>query len=203
MIKVTIDGVTVEYSENNFSTFWELWEEIKPKDRVVAELKINGQKVPVNKIEELFSAEFEGNEVIEVKTQSINQATLELIDEALGYIVKIEAKLPELSDKIIMGKTNEAMSDLKHVIDGITALESMRESISRIIDIGFLGQGHNFNRFQESLEILKKINASLLEQNFTDLVEILDSGLPKVFEFYKSFLNHAKDELISKRGENK
>lgn len=201
-MKVTVDGVTKEYSENDFSTFEELWKTIKPKDRVVVELKINGQKVPVNKIEELFSAEFEGNEVIEMTTQSISQAALELIDEALGYIVKIESNLPELSNKIIMGNTNEAMNDLKHVIDGIMALENMKGSISKIIDTSFLNLSENYQKFQKSLEILREINEALLEQNFTDLVGIIDNGLPKVFDFYKVFLNQAKSELVSKRGDD-
>jgi len=199
VIKVIINGIEKEYNENDYSVFEELWEEIKPKEEVVVEIRINGISIPIDKIEELFKAEIEGNETVEVKTKSIYDAALDLIDEALSYVTRIEERLPELSNKIILGQVDEAMNDLKHVIDGISALENMRESISKIVDIGISKSEEGVKKFQQSLEVLTNINQSLLSQNFTDLVEDIDVGLPKVFNFYKQFLNDAKAEIIKKR----
>ncbi|MCD6545499.1 MAG: hypothetical protein J7K69_02430 [Thermotogae bacterium] len=200
MIKIISDGLVKEYSESEYDTFGDLWRVIEPKNRVLVELKVNEKEVPINRIEELFDVKLEGNEVVEIKTKPIYEATMDLIDEALGYVARIEERLPELSNKIIIGQINEAMNDLKHVIDGIVALEDMRKSISQIVDIKVFESESSVDKFKKSLAILNKINESLSEQNFTDLVEDIDTGLPKVFEFYKSFLKEAKMVLINKKG---
>ncbi|HEW92227.1 MAG TPA: hypothetical protein ENF81_06770 [Thermotogaceae bacterium] len=200
MIKIISDGLVKEYSESEYDTFGDLWRVIEPKNRVLVELKVNEKEVPINRIEELFDVKLEGNEVVEIKTKPIYEATIDLIDEALGYVARIEERLPELSNKIIIGQINEAMNDLKHVIDGIVALEDMRKSISQIVDIKVFESESSVDKFKKSLAILNKINESLSEQNFTDLVEDIDTGLPKVFEFYKSFLKEAKMVLINKKG---
>ena len=200
MIKIISDGLVKEYSESEYDTFGDLWRVIEPKNRVLVELKVNEKEVPINRIEELFDVKLEGNEVVEIKTKPIYEATMDLIDEALGYVARIEERLPELSNKIIIGQINEAMNDLKHVIDGIVALEDMRKSISQIVEIKVFESESSVDKFKKSLAILNKINESLSEQNFTDLVEDIDTGLPKVFEFYKSFLKEAKMVLINKKG---
>jgi len=200
VIKIISDGLVKEYSESEYDTFGDLWRVIEPKNRVLVELKVNEKEVPINRIEELFDVKLEGNEVVEIKTKPIYEATMDLIDEALGYVARIEERLPELSNKIIIGQINEAMNDLKHVIDGIVALEDMRKSISQIVDIKVFESESSVDKFKKSLAILNKINESLSEQNFTDLVEDIDTGLPKVFEFYKSFLKEAKMVLINKKG---
>jgi len=200
VIKIISDGLVKEYSESEYDTFGDLWRVIEPKNRVLVELKVNEKEVPINRIEELFDVKLEGNEVVEIKTKPIYEATIDLIDEALGYVARIEERLPELSNKIIIGQINEAMNDLKHVIDGIVALEDMRKSISQIVDIKVFESESSVDKFKKSLAILNKINESLSEQNFTDLVEDIDTGLPKVFEFYKSFLKEAKMVLINKKG---
>lgn len=199
MIKVIINGVEKEYNEDDYPIFEDLWKEIQPKEEVIVQIKINGKLIPVDKIEKLSKAEFEGNEIVELETKTIYDAALDLIDEALNYVTKIEENLPGLSNKIILGQLDNAMKDLEHLIEGISALESMRESISKIVDVNISKSEENMKKFQQSLEVLVDINQSLSSQNLTDLVEDIDSGLPKVFDFYKQFLNDAKVQIMKKR----
>ena len=97
MIRVIVNGEEREYDEKEYPNFSDLWNEVAPDDMVITKLVINGNEVPISKMDEVMKAKFEGGEIVEMTFKSVGEAAIDLIDEALDYIASIREHIELLA----------------------------------------------------------------------------------------------------------
>jgi|GEM_PF-350232 len=195
MIRVIVNGEEREYDEKEYPNFSDLWNEVAPDDMVITKLVINGNEVPISKMDEVMKAKFEGGEIVEMTFKSVGEAAIDLIDEALDYIASIREHIELLALNISKLDPQGGLKNFQKLIEGITALENMRKSMVKLTrrDVKEMNLE---DTYEEVKGIFEGVNTALDARDYDELARILKEEFPKVLEFYRTFLEKSKVRIM-------
>src|SRR6056297_1260816 len=198
MITVTVNGEKKQYDDKKYNTFKDFYDENKLEGKVLSRLVINGKEVPVSKLDDIFTATFEGGELIEMSFEELIPFTLNLLSNLMEYFDKFENALPAFAKNISSGSP-ESIEGLKNLQEGLKALEVMKTNL-------FALTGTNEEDFSEIepekdklQDTLGKMNQSIYDKNWQELSQLIEYDLPQAIRYYKILFKKAADILNQKK----
>ena len=198
MITVTVNGEKKQYDDKKYNTFKDFYDENKLEGKVLSRLVINGKEVPVSKLDDIFTATFEGGELIEMTFEELIPFTLNLLSNLMEYFDKFENALPAFAKNISSGSP-ESIEGLKNLQEGLKALEVMKTNL-------FALTGTNEEDFSEIepekdklQDTLGKMNQSIYDKNWQELSQLIEYDLPEAIRYYKILFKQAADILNQKK----
>src|SRR6056297_3543263 len=111
MITVTVNGESNQFDDKKYPTFKDFYDENKLEGKVLSRLVINEKEVPVSKLDDIFSATFEGGETVEMTFEELIPFTLDLLSNLMEYFEKFENALPAFAKNISFAKAGRAFSN--------------------------------------------------------------------------------------------
>ncbi|MFW6248811.1 MAG: hypothetical protein ACOC4J_03470 [Bacteroidota bacterium] len=198
MITATINGEIKQFDDKKYKTFKEFYDENKLDGKVLSKLIINGKEVPVSKLDDIFSATFEGGELIEMSFEDLIPFTLNLLSNLMEYFDKFENALPAFAKNISSG-SSQSIEGLKNLQEGIKALEVMKTNLFALTGTN---EG-DFSELQSEKEKLQdtlgKMNQRIFDKNWTELSQLIEYDLPEAIRYYKILFKKAADILNQKK----
>ena len=198
MITVTVNGEKKQYDDKKYNTFKDFYDENKLEGKVLSRLVINGKEVPVSKLDDIFTATFEGGELIEMSFEELIPFTLNLLSNLMEYFDKFENALPAFAKNISSGSP-ESIEGLKNLQEGLKALEVMKTNL-------FALTGTNEEDFSEIepekdklQDTLGKMNQSIYDKNWQELSKLIEYDLHQAIRYYKILFKQAADILNQKK----
>lgn len=197
MIKVIMNGEEKEYDEKKYPTFSDLWNSVAPDDMVITKLVINGNEVPISKMDEIMKARFEGGEIVEMTFKGIGEAAIDLIDEAMDYIASMKENLELLALRIGKMDPEGGLRSFQRLIEGLTALENMRKSMVKLTRHD-VEEFHLVDEYDNVRKTFENVNDKLDKKDYEGLADILKSDFADVLEFYRTFLEKSKVKIMER-----
>lgn len=198
MITVIVNEEKKQFDEKKYNTFKDFYDENKLEGKVLSKLVINGKEVPVSKLDDIFSATFEGDEIIEMSFEELIPFTLNLLSNLMEYFDKFENALPAFAKNISSG-SQESIEGLKNLQEGLKALEVMKTNL-------FALTGTNEEDFSELQaekdklqDTLGKMNQSIYDKDWQELSQLIEYDLPEAIRYYKILFKKAADILNQKK----
>src|SRR6056297_3949885 len=184
MITATVNGNEIQFEKDKYETFKDFYEENKIPNKVLSKLKINDNEVPVSHLEEIYSANFEGEETIEMQFDDLIPFTLNLLGNLEQYLDKFEAALPNFAASIKTGDS-KSIEGLQSLQEGVKALETMKSNLFTLT--GTTEDDFNeFNGEREKLQtVLKEVNEAISNKDWEELSQQLEYDLPEGLDYYK------------------
>ena len=128
MITAIVNGEKTQYDDKKYHSFKEFYDDNKVDGKVLTELIVNDKEVPVSKLDEIFTATFEGGETIEMAFEELIPFTLNLLSNLMEYFGRFEDALPDFARNIRSGDA-ESIDGLKNLQEGLKALEVMKTNL--------------------------------------------------------------------------
>src|SRR6056297_2425706 len=157
MIVALVNGEEIKFEDTKYKTFKAFYDENKLDGKVLSKLVINENEVPVSKLDDIFTATFEGGEHIEMTFEELIPFTLNLLSNLMEYFEKFENALPAFAKNIRSG-SQESIEGLKNLQEGLKALEVMKTNL-------FALTGTNENDFSELSQEKGKLQDTLEKMN--------------------------------------
>ena len=199
MVKLIVNGEEREIDAKNYRNFGELLDEIKKEQegKVLARLVINGNDIPISRIDELLRATLdEEGLTIEMEFKPMKEFLIDTLEEVIKYVDNVISLLPKVSENMIVD-TDKGYKAIKDLTDGLTAVENLRENTVKVSRITPKDVGME-NREDEVVEILKKFADGLEKRDIIDLSDIIEGQLPKVLNYYKEYFTKVLEILKSR-----
>ncbi len=196
-----VNGEEREVDAKSYENFGQLLDELQKEQqgKVLAKLVVNGNEVPLSKVDELRGATIdEEGLTIEIEFKPLKEFLIDTLEEVVKYVDNVINLLPKVSEEIIVD-TNKGYKAIKDLTDGLTAVENLRENtvkVSRITpsDVGMK------DREDEVVQILKNFVDGLERSDIIDLSDIIEQQLPTVLNYYKEYFTKVLE--ILKAGES-
>lgn len=198
MITAIVNGEKTQYDDKEYHSFKEFYDDNKVDGKVLTELIINDKEVPVSKLDEIFTATFEGGETIEMAFEELIPFTLNLLSNLMEYFGRFEDALPDFARNIRSGDA-ESIDGLKNLQEGLKALEVMKTNLFALTGThegDFLELDGEKEKLQQTLE---KINQSIDQKNWVELSHLIEYDLLDAVKYYKILFNKAEDILKKKK----
>lgn len=198
MITLILNGKEILVSPEKFESFGSFYEAYKVPGEVLAFLSVNEQEIPVDRVQELASAKFEGEEKVIMNFEPAVSFTLKLLENIEGYIDSFQEAIPGFASSISRGdpKAIEGMSSL---YEGVKALETMKENLFALTGTSIDDYGELKTKHKDLTGILNQINDDLENKDYASLADVLEYRLPQSMVFYKELFSQAKRLLLEKR----
>ena len=199
MVKLIVNGEEREIDAKNYRNFGELLDEIKKEQegKVLAKLVINGNDIPISRIDELLRATLdEEGLTIEMEFKPMKEFLIDTLEEVIKYVDNVINLLPKVSENMIVD-TDRGYKAIKDLTDGLTAVENLRENTVKVSRITPKDVGME-SREDEVVEILKKFADGLEKRDIIDLSDIIEGQLPKVLNYYKEYFTKVLEILKSR-----
>lgn len=199
MVKLIVNGEEREIDAKNYRNFGELLDEIKKEQegKVLARLVINGNDIPISRIDELLRATLdEEGLTIEMEFKPMKEFLIDTLEEVIKYVDNVISLLPKVSENMIVD-TDKGYKAIKDLTDGLTAVENLRENTVKVSRITPKDVGME-SREDEVVEILKKFADGLEKRDIIDLSDIIEGQLPKVLNYYKEYFTKVLEILKSR-----
>ncbi len=199
MVKLIVNGEEREIDAKSYGNFGELLEEIKKEQegKVLARLVINGNEIPISRIDELLRATLdEEGLTIEMEFKPMREFLIDTLEEVIKYVDNVINLLPKVSENMIVD-TDKGYKAIKDLTDGLTAVENLRENTVKVSRITPKDVGME-SREDEVVEILKKFADGLERKDIIDLSDIIEGQLPKVLNYYKEYFTKVLEILKSR-----
>jgi hypothetical protein len=198
LITLIRNGEEIQLSEEGYDSFGSFYDAHKVDGEVLAFLSINDQEIPVDRVQELAKARFEGGEKIVMDFEPAVRFTLKLLANIEDYIHSFQKAVPQFASSIAQGDP-KALESMSNVYEGIKALETMKESLFALTGTTISDFGQLKTKESELTGILRQINQDLESKNFESLAKVLGEQLPESLSFYHELFAQAKELLIEKR----
>ena len=198
MITATVNGNEIQFEKDKYETFKDFYEENKIPNKVLSKLKINDNEVPVSHLEEIYTANFEGEETIEMQFDDLIPFTLNLLGNLEQYLDKFEAALPNFAASIKTGDS-KSIEGLQSLQEGVKALETMKSNLFTLT--GTTEDDFNeFNGEREKLQtVLKEVNEAISNKDWEELSQQLEYDLPEGLDYYKRIFKKAEEILRQRK----
>jgi len=198
MIRALVNGEEMTFEDTKYETFKAFYDENKLDGKVLSKLVINGNEVPVSKLDDIFSATFEGGEEVEMTFEELIPFTLNLLSNLMEYFEKFENALPAFARNISSGST-EAIDGLKNLQEGLKALEVMKTNLFALTGTGeedFSELSDEKNKLQETLG---NMNQSIFNKDWNELSQLIEYELPEAINYYKILFRKSAEILKQKK----
>lgn len=198
MITATVNGEKKQYDDKQYHTFKEFYDENKMEGMVLSKLVINGKEVPVSKLDDIFSATFEGGELIEMSFEELIPFTLNLLSNLMEYFKKFENALPAFAKNIRSG-SQQSIEGLKNLQEGLKALEVMKTNLFALTGTNeqdFSELQHEKEKLQDTLG---KMNQSIFDKEWQELSQLIEYDLPESINYYKILFKQSAEILNQKK----
>jgi hypothetical protein len=148
-------------------------------------------------LKKLNDARVEGNEDIELLFKDKKDYIVELSDQVLPYIDKIEGEIATIISLIEEDPDNSnAMTDLGNIIDGISALG---QTIVPIINLKILDiKDFSFEdkigerAFEAIKDFVDSFKIKIESKDLSEKIEAISEMLPKLLSFYKKIFQEVR-----------
>ncbi len=162
---------------------------------------INTKKGPITlkpeHLKKLNDAKVEGNEEIELLFKDKRDYIIELSDQVLPYIDKIENEISNIISSLKRDPNNSnAMSDLGNIIDGISALG---QTIVPIINLKILNisdftfeDKKGEDAFEAIKDFVDSFKSKIESNDISEKIEAISVMLPKLLSFYKKIFQEVR-----------
>ncbi len=190
MIQVNVNGLFKEEDERIYLNFADFIAKHQIKGKVLAEIKINGQDIPLSALKELELSVFEGEEKIELTYKEFRPFSVELIGNIKNYLSQLTTLLPVFAERILNGDL-EALRGINDLGEGLKSVLTMKGNIfsisgSREEDFSSLkGLEPAFSN------LLNEINESMGKKDWVRLSTILSHELPDQLQTFSRFFDEA------------
>ncbi len=198
MITAIVNGEKMQFDDKKYNTFKDFYDKNKLEGKVLSKLVINGKEVPVSKLDDIFSATFEGGELIEMSFEELIPFTLNLLSNLMEYFEKFENALPAFAKNIRSG-SQESIEGLKNLQEGLKALEVMKTNLFALTGTNegdFSELSQEKGKLQDTLE---KMNKSIFDKDWQELSQLIEFDLPKAIKYYKILFNQSAEILNQKK----
>ena len=190
MIQVSVNGLFKEEDDKNYLNFADFIAKHQIKGKVLAEIRINGQDIPLSALKELELSVFEGEEKIELTYKEFRPFTVELIGNIKNYLNQLNDLLPVFAERILNGDS-EALRGINDLGEGLKSVVTMKEIIFSIS-----GSQETDFRSLKGLEpafsdLLNEINDSMGRKDWVRLSTILSHELPDQLKTFSEFFDEA------------
>jgi hypothetical protein len=204
-MKVKINGEDKEIQWHEGMKFSELVQPLindnLSNGKLLYSVIINTAKGPITvkpeHLKKLNDAKVEGDETIEFLFKDKRDYIIELSDQVLPYIDKIESEISNIINLLKEDGTNaNAMKDLGNIIDGIGALG---QTIVPIISLKILKleefefEGKNGEASFEAIkDFVESFKAKIEGEDVSERIQAISDMLPKLLHFYKTIFQNVR-----------
>ncbi|MFN3283667.1 MAG: hypothetical protein ACK40Q_05480 [Pseudothermotoga sp.] len=179
MITVVLNGDRMNFQVKDFVTFGKLYDQICPKDKVLKSLRINNIQVPTHKISELRDSLLEENTEIIMEFVTPIDYLGEILPGVIDYIQTTIDLLPSVANSLRSGQS-KSFKDIESLSESISALDNLRQSIYRIIELPSIDTSSILVR-------LRKFLGALESQDISEIANSVENDLPLVMRSYQDF----------------
>jgi len=198
MIRVIVNGKMTEYDDKKYNNFKDFYDDNKIDRKVLTELIVNDTVVPVSKLDDIFSATFEGDETIIMNFEELIPFTLNLLSNLMKYFGRFEDALPDFAKHIRSG-SSESIDGLKNLQEGLKALEVMKTNLFALTGT----QEGDFSELEDKKEklqqTLENINYSIDKKDWAELSHLIEFDLMDAVKYYKILFSKAEEILKQKK----
>lgn len=187
MITVVLNGEVMNFQAKDFVTFGKLYDQISPKDKVLKSLKINNILVPTQKISELRDSQLEENTEIVMEFVRPIEYLGEILPDIIDYIRTAIEMLPSVAQSLRSGHS-KSFKDIESLSESISALDSLRQSIYRIVELPAIDTSSIVVR-------LKKFLGTLETQEIPEIANSVENDLPIVLKSYQDLFELALSKI--------
>ncbi|HOJ87842.1 MAG TPA: hypothetical protein PLP64_03635 [Pseudothermotoga sp.] len=187
MVTVIINGEKMSFQAKEFATFGKLYDEIAPKDKVLKSLVIDNIQVPAQKVSELKDSPLEENTEITMEFATPVEYLSEILPGILDYIETAIGLLPSVAQSLRSGHA-KSFKDIESLSESISALDSLRQSIYRIVELPNIDTSGILVR-------LKKFLGTLEVQDISEIANSIENDLPIVLKSYQDFFELALSKI--------
>lgn len=179
MVTVILNGKQMSFQAKDFVTFGKLYDEVSPKDKVLKSLIIDKVQIPTQKVSELRDSLLEENTEIIMEFSTPIEYLSEILPGILEYIKTATGLLPSVARSLRSGQP-KSFKDIENISESISALDNLRQSVYRIIEIPDIDTSGILLR-------LKKFLATLEKQDISEIANSVENDLAIVLKFYQEF----------------
>ncbi|MEJ5230049.1 MAG: hypothetical protein WHT65_08615 [Pseudothermotoga sp.] len=179
MIKVIINGNEMNLQAKDFVTFGKLYDEVSPKNKVLKSLVINNIEVPTQKLSELRDSLLEENTQIVMEFSEPVEYLAEILPGIIDYIEAAMKLLPSVAESLRSGQS-KSFKDIESLSESISALDSLRQSICKILQMPSVDTSAVLVR-------LRKFLSTLEGQSVLEIANSVQNDLSIVLKFYHDF----------------
>lgn len=198
MITATVNGEKIQFEDKRYDNFKDFYDENKMEGKVLSRLVINGREVPVSKLDEIFTATFEGGEMIEMTFEKLIPFTLNLLSNLMEYFEKFENALPAFAKNISSGSA-ESIEGLKNLQEGLKALEVMKTNLFALTGTNESDFSDLQNEKDKLQDTLGKINQNIYDKDWIELGQLIEYDLPEAIKYYKILFKQSAEILNQKK----
>jgi hypothetical protein len=196
MILVNMNGIVKEENETDYKNFQDFLSKHEIKGKVLTEIKINDQDIPLSVLHELDASFFEGEERITLTYKEYKPFTVELIGNIQKYLDQLREALPIFAARVVTSDP-EALRGIKDLGEGLKSVITMKESVFTItgttqadfISLRDLEPGFS--------KLLTSIGDAMEKKDWALLSNILEFQLPEKLKGFYAFFDEAKALLNS------
>ena len=198
MITALVNGEKIQFEDNKYKTFKEFYDDNKLEGKVLSKLVVNEKEVPVSRLDDIFSATFEGGESVEMTFDELIPFTLNLLANLMEYFEKFENALPAFAQNIQSGST-ESIDGLKNLQEGLKALEVMKTNLFALTGTSENDFSELQNEKNKLQQTLGSINESIFNKNWDELSKLIEYDLPEAIKYYKILFKKSGEILKQKK----
>lgn len=187
MITVILNGERMSFQAKDFVTFGKLYDQICPKDKVLKSLTINKIQVPAQKVSELRDSLLEENTEIVMEFTTPIEYLSEILPGVIDYIKTAIGLLPGVAESLRSGQA-KSFKDIESLSESISALDSLRQNIYRIIELPHIDTSSIIVR-------LRKFLGTLEGQDISEIANSVENDLPIVLKSYQDFFELALSKI--------
>lgn len=177
----------MNFQVRDFVTFGRLYDQICPKDKVLKSLRINNIQVPTQKISELRDSLLEENTEIIMEFVTPIEYLGEILPGVIDYIKTTIGLLPSVANSLRSGQS-KSFKDIESLSESISALDNLRQSIYRIIELPSIDTSSILVR-------LRKFLGALESQDISEIANSVENDLPLVMRSYQDFFELALSKI--------
>ena len=198
MIVALVNGEEIKFEDTKYKTFKAFYDENKLDGKVLSKLVINENEVPVSKLDDIFTATFEGGEHIEMTFEELIPFTLNLLSNLMEYFEKFENALPAFALNINSGST-ESIDGLKNLQEGLKALEVMKTNLFALTGTSEEDYTECTTEKNKLQETLGNMNQSIFNKDWKELSQLIEYELPEALNYYKNLFRKSAEILKQKK----
>ncbi len=205
-MNIKINGETKEIDWHEGMKFSELVQPLISENlsqgKLLYSVIINTKKGPVTvkpeHLKKLNDAKVEGNEEVEFIFKDKKDYIIELSDQVLPYIDKIESEIDNIISLIKEDPDNpNAMKDLSNIIDGIGALGQtvvpiISLKILKVDDFVFEGKKGE-SAFEAIRTFVDSFKEKIESKDVNERITAISTMLPKLLSFYKTIFQDVRN----------
>ncbi|HOO32045.1 MAG TPA: hypothetical protein PK466_10080 [Thermotogota bacterium] len=198
MIKASINGNAITFEKERYETFKDFYEDNKLTNKILSRVVINNNEVPVSMIDEIYNASFDGGEEIVLDFEELVPFTLNLLSNLEGYITQFETALPVFANEIKTGSA-ASVEGLKNIQEGLKALETMKVNLFALTGTDENDYPGLQSKKAELHSILEKMNTAIMEKDWNELSQLLETDFPEAISYYGDLFTKSKEILKQRK----